>query len=308
MKNATTYRKKIKDIVKRGPKAKAVAPPEAEDRIALAVGAVLRADATDKEAEQALRALDEEFVDYNELRVAMPREILECIGKDFPAGRRKAGLISDVLNAIYRKGSRMSLDFLDEVPKKEIHRRLSELGLDAFSASYVALFGYGVPAVPVDDTLAGCLEMNDDVAPGSSFEEIDAFVNRAVPQRDAAAAYAAFREYAQKNVKDLSRKRQAEAKARAEAEEAARKEAEAAEAEAKAKAEAAAAKKAAAKKTRKKASAGKTDKKTRKAKKSAKSAKSGKNAKKTARKSGRGGKTAAKKAKKAGKSTKSKKE
>ena len=241
MKNEAVYRKKIKSVLRGLSKYRSAAERRDEDRLQVLMEAILSEDAAQKQVSKAMEAIQREFVDYNELRVALPREVCECIGKDFPGVRAKAETIKLALNNVFDRFNQLSIDSLAEVPKKQIPRRLEELGLTSYTACLVAMFCFDVPVVPVDDSLAGCLEINGCVEPGSSLADVKTLVDKVVSQKDAPAAHELFRRYVERHAKVLARKRAAEAKVKAEAEAKARAEA---EAKAKAKAEAEAAKKA----------------------------------------------------------------
>ena len=240
MKKAGLYRRKIRNLLRGLSKWRAAARQDEGDLLRLLIVSILEEDASRKEAEKALAAIEEEFVDYNELRVALPREVAECVGKNFPNVRTKAEIIKTALNNVFDRFNKLAIDPLAEVPKRDLRRRLEELGLSPYAAACIAMLRFGLAVVPVDDALAECLEINGCVEPGSSLVEVRAFLEHVVPQKDAPVAHEFFRSYVEKNAKALANKRQAEAKARAEAEAKARAEAEAkarAEAEAKARAE-----------------------------------------------------------------------
>ena len=93
MKNEALYRKKIKALLKGLSKDRSAARRSDDDLLRLVIGSILSEDAADRQAEKALAAIGEEFVDCNELRVALARELGECIGKDYPNVRAKAALI-----------------------------------------------------------------------------------------------------------------------------------------------------------------------------------------------------------------------
>jgi hypothetical protein len=210
-----------------------------------------------------MAAIAEEFVDYNELRVAPPKEIADAFGKDHPHARRKAVEITSVLNAIFGRRNTLSLEHVTKMTKRELRRHLAELGLSPYAAACLVLKVYAGHAIPVDRTLVECLEIDKCVEPGSEIEDVQGFLERSILQKDALAAHEFFREHIEKSAAALARKRKADA-AKAAAEAAAR---EKAEAEAAAKAEAEAAAKAAAKAKREEAKAKKAKAKRAKARK-----------------------------------------
>jgi len=291
MKNAGTYKSKIAKLLKALPKTPKDADVEPVDPIHAVVIGILEADASVKLAEKAIKAITREYVDFNELRVSPARDIVECIGENYPDAHGRAETLRKVLGGVFEQSCSVSLEYLAKLPKRDVRRRLSELGLNEYASGVTMLRGLGMHAVPMDRDLAECLEIDGFVHPGSDIADVQGFVERAVPKQLAHAAHAFLRQYVVKNADALAKKRkaaaQAAAKAAAEAEKQAAEEAKVAAAkEAAAKKKAAAKEKAAAKK-RKSAKTKAVKKPARKRTKKA--------AKKTARKAGR--KTAKKAAK-----------
>ncbi|MFW6132870.1 MAG: hypothetical protein ACOC8F_03160 [Planctomycetota bacterium] len=220
MKNATAYRKKLKTLLKDMPGDVSLPDPDQREEPARAfVRAVLEADAADKHADKAVEALEKEFVDYNEMRVALPRELIECIGKDYPGARAKAGRIHEVLTNIFQRFNRVSLEPVSDLPRTELRRRLREMGMGPYEEGVVASVAFGIPTVPVDETLAGCLAMDEYIEPGSEPDEVQRFLERTVSRKDMPATHALLRDYVRKRAKALARRREKAAEAaRAEAE------------------------------------------------------------------------------------------
>ena len=236
MKDAKTYAKKIRKILG-SPRGRPAAPTADIDRgIPILLEAILEEGATRQLAQKALAALAAEFTDFNELRVSPPREILDCIGRMFPLGAQKAEMISNVLGAIFRRTGNVHPAYVQQMPRREWKRHLLELGLSPYAVALVMLKALGAHAVPVDQDLLDCLEMNQCIHPGSKLRDVQAFLERVAGAEGGLAAHAALRQYVKKSAKKLARWRKARA-------------AEAAKAEAAAKAKAKAARKTLRKKT-----------------------------------------------------------
>lgn len=226
MKNATAYEKKIRKLLKSMPKQHPASGGDDGDRIAVIMESILQADTSDKLAQRAMAALEEEFVDFNELRVAQTKEIVECIGDDMYGAREKAEMVVKVLNGIFARRSAVSMEYMVDMTKRDLRRHLLELGLDTFSAARVVLYAFSGHAVPVDKSLAQCLEMEEMVHPDSEIEDVQGFLERIVSQKDAFAAHGMFRAFVAKLAKPLAKKRKIEQEAREKAEQEARKKAE----------------------------------------------------------------------------------
>lgn len=210
MRNAKTYMRKIRKLLAQLRKASTPSIPPGPERVQALLRGILQADATRRAAEQAIQALVEEYVDLNELRVSPAKDIVDCLGRDFPCAREKAEVLTTVLNNVFARTNDISVDFLDAVPKRELRRHLLELGLEPYAAAYAAMTLFGLPALPVDRTLTECLKMDGYVAPGSDIGHVQAFLERIVAPKDIPAAHEALRIYAEKQAKVLARKRPAE--------------------------------------------------------------------------------------------------
>ncbi len=306
MKNAKQYEKKIKKLLTGMDKGK-IKPKDVDDPIGILVGAVLSSDATRAQAKKALAALDNEFVDYNELRGSPPRDMIAILAKDYPHPEDRGTQLSQSLNNIFALACKLSIEYMEKFTKRDLRKHLREIGLDQYASAVMIHQIFSGHAIPVDQALVDCLIMNDCVDADTDMDDVQKFLERLIAAKNDAAAHKFFRQYVEKYAVPLGKWRQkklAAAQAAAEvaaAEEAARiaaieaKKA-AAEARKQAKAEKAAAK--AAEKAAKEAAAKKAAKKAAKqaAKKKAKKA-----AKKTAKKTVK--KTAKKSAKKSAKKT-----
>ncbi len=246
MKDVRTYERKVKKLLsgaKKGVKTPSAGKPE--ELLFRIVEAVFLADATDAEADKAMSAIQKEFVDYNELRVAPEKDILECIGKDHPLGRHKVPVLHSVLNGLYEKANRLSAEYMIEMSKRDIRRHLRELGMTSFGEAIVAMLCFGVHAIPVDDSLRYSLMINEMIHESADVNETQSFLEKLIPQKDGYAAHLFFRQFVAKNAKALDKKRKEDADRQAAEEEAkrlveeekARKEAEEAEKKAQAEAE-----------------------------------------------------------------------
>ena len=176
MKNVKIYEKKTKKLLgafaKKGPQS----VEEMDQAIAILIDAVLLENSTVSKATKAFDAICEEYVDFNDLRVSPAKEIHDCIGADYPQASVKAHALADVLRAVFYKISQMSREYLLEMQKRERLRHLQELGLSSFAISMLLLKVFATRAVPVDQDLADCLEMDGGVHPGSTLDQVDSFI------------------------------------------------------------------------------------------------------------------------------------
>ncbi|HOF19042.1 MAG TPA: hypothetical protein PK082_09035 [Phycisphaerae bacterium] len=220
MKNAREYERKIKKLLAGRKKVSTPAPVTGEDRIHLLIEAVLQSDSSRKQAAQAFAAMRRDFVDYNELRVAPVKDIVELLGRDFPLARRKAERIVSALNGLFDGVYQVSMEHLDSKTKRDVRRHLEEIGLDPYAAAVVTLLAFGGHAVPVDQALVDCLVMEGYAHPDSTVADIQGFLERIVSQKEAFATHEFLRGYVEKSAKALAKYRADKAAAAAAAEQA----------------------------------------------------------------------------------------
>lgn len=109
-------------------------------------------------AREAMVALVGGMVDYNELRVSLPEEIVSLIGDAYPRGLERALRVRAALNGIYGREYAVTLTGLSDQAKREVRAYLASLeGVPAFVAARMALIGFGAHAFPVDGRVIGFL-------------------------------------------------------------------------------------------------------------------------------------------------------
>jgi len=215
MRHAREYERKIRKLLSGVGKSRPAVPSPDVDPVRILIESVLQADASRKQAEQTYEDLTKEFVDFNELRVAQPKEIVECMGRGFPGAREKAETLIRSLNAVFDRNGNIGLQYMANLARRDLRRHLLEIGLGPYAGAGVALLAFNVPAVPVDRSLVECLEMDHCVHPGSDLSKVQGFLERAVQQKDAPAVHEFFRKYVERNLKVLAKKHKADAAAAA---------------------------------------------------------------------------------------------
>ena len=114
--------------------------------------AVVSENITDSAAQSAVRKLARHFVDWNDLRVSRPEEIVDVLGKDNPEYRRIADALTQALFAIFNKYDVINLDALQEAGKRQAKTILEKLlPSSRFVINYVVLTafdGHSIPLTP----------------------------------------------------------------------------------------------------------------------------------------------------------------
>jgi len=194
MKNATKHADELKSLLKR--LLREERPPEKPvlDPLHALVRGAMSFDVPDGKAEDAMRAIDREFVDLNELRVATDLEIQEMLGQRYPLIERRVAMITQSLNNIFEREHTLSLDRLKTIPKKDARQFLRELPeLHPFVDAYVMLIALDAPCMPVDDEMLATLLDHGVIEEGTTLEDAQKFIEHNVKDEECYEAYACLR-------------------------------------------------------------------------------------------------------------------
>lgn len=177
MKNATKYAETLKGIHKSLLKEGKPAAFEKQEPLKALVRGAMSYDVSDARAEEAMKAIEREFVDLNELRVATDLEIQELLGVKYPAIEKRVEMITRSLNAIFEKEHTLSLDRLRTVSKRDTRQFLRDLPeLSPFVEAYVMLFAFESPAMPVDSEILAWLREESMFEEKTTIEEAQKFL------------------------------------------------------------------------------------------------------------------------------------
>lgn len=186
MKNATEYGKRVKKLLA-GLKRKHSPPPANGELtpLELLALAVLRRDLPRDQAHKALKQLDDEFVDFNEMRVAPPKDIVELLGEDVPDPRGRAERLTIALGKLFEQDPNLNMEFLRDCGKRELKAQLQDgLGLDSFAEAFLTLYLTDVVAVPVDQALVDRLKEEDLVGEDAEVDDTRAMIERIATKAD----------------------------------------------------------------------------------------------------------------------------
>lgn len=204
MKNATKHAEELRSLLKRLLKEGKPEPKEPMDPLHALVRGAMTFDVPDSRANDAMKAINREFVDLNELRVATDLEIQELLGQRYPEIEKRVAMITLSLNNIFEREHTLSLDRLKAVSKKDARQFLHELPeIHPFVEAYVMLIAFDGTAVPLDTEMLSVLRdeeiVEDDITP----EEAQKFVEHNVKADECYDLYACLRRFAY----DAKRKR-----------------------------------------------------------------------------------------------------
>lgn len=194
MKNATKHAEDLKALLKRLLKEHKPGPRQPQEPLKALVRGAMSFDMPDGRAEDAMRAIDREFVDLNELRVATDLEIQELLGVKYPLIERRVAMITQSLNNIFEREHTLSLDRLKTVSKRDARQFLRELpDIHPFVEAYVMLFGFDGHAFPADDEALSHLRGHGIVEDATTIDEAQRFVEHHLKAEECYDLFACLR-------------------------------------------------------------------------------------------------------------------
>ena len=177
MKNASKHADELKSLTKRLLKEHKPDPRQPQEALKALVRAAMSFDMPDAKADEAMRHIEREFVDLNELRVATDLEIQELLGVRYPNIERRVAMITQSLNDIFEREHTLSLDRLKTISKRDARQFLRELpDIHPFVEAYVMLFAFDGHAFPVDDEILSYFREQGVVEEDASQEDAQRFV------------------------------------------------------------------------------------------------------------------------------------
>src|SRR2546421_6452946 len=172
MKNATKYADTLKSFTRKMTRDRKAPPKEPQDALRALVRSAMSFDVPDHKADDAMKAIEREFVDLNELRVATELEVQEMLGQRYPKIEERVTMITQALNNIFEREHTLSLNRLKEISRRDARQFLRELPeIHPFVEAYVMLFAFDGHCVPVDDESLSYLREQGVVDDSTSLDE-----------------------------------------------------------------------------------------------------------------------------------------
>ena len=194
MKNAGKHADELKSLLKRLVKEHKPADRAPQEPLKALVRGAMSFDMADGRADEAMRAIDREFVDLNEFRVATDLEIQELLGVRYPDIERRVAMITQSLNNIFEREHTLSLDRLKTVSKRDARQFLRELpDVHPFVEAYVMLFGFDGHAFPADEQTMAMLRDAGVLEAETTADEAQRFVEHHLKADECYDLYAASR-------------------------------------------------------------------------------------------------------------------
>ena len=194
MKNATKHAEELRSLYKKLLKEHRPEAREPMDPLKALVRGAMSFDVSDHRADEAMKAIDKEFVDLNELRVATDLEIQELLGQRYPNIEKRVAMITQSLNNIFEREHTLSLDRLKTVSKRDARQFLRELpDIHPFVEAYVMLYGFDGHSFPIDDEILGFLRDQGIVEDATPIDEAQRFVEHHLKAEECHDLFASLR-------------------------------------------------------------------------------------------------------------------
>ena len=177
MKNATKHADDLKSVCRKLNKEHKPPPREPMDALRALVRGAMSFDVPEHRVDEAMAAMDREFVDLNELRVGTELEAQELLGGKFPQIEKRVGIIVSALNNIFEREHTMNLERLKTISRRDARQFLRELpDIHPFVEAYVMLFAFDGHAFPIDDAMLEFFVDEKIVESGTRLEDAQKFV------------------------------------------------------------------------------------------------------------------------------------
>jgi len=151
VKNPRQSARTLASLLRKLGKPREPLPLEDGDPITVLVMSFLMWDSTTVRANAAYKRLMDRVVDYNDLRVSMPQELVEWIGPRYPQVLDRCQRLRAALRHMYKREHAVSLDRLKDMGRREVKSYLRSLdGITPYVADRVTLLCFDAHCVPVD--------------------------------------------------------------------------------------------------------------------------------------------------------------
>ena len=219
MKNSTQYAKKMTTLLRKLSPGKPRREPERDDPIGVLVYSFMLWESTSTKASSAWLKLQSELVDYNELRVCTPDELIELSGDASEEALERATRLRSAMRDIYNREHGVSLDSLKDMKRSEVRHYVESLdGIVPFVAARLLSCCFDVHGVPVDEQLKQLLVESDAIDPDAEVGEIAGWLSRNIKADDGDGAHRSFQAWVDQESRRLKqaaeRRRIAEARDR----------------------------------------------------------------------------------------------
>ncbi len=207
MSNSSSCAKSLNSLLKKIGIVEAPDFPDANDPVAVLILSFLMWESTTGKALAAYERIKENMVDFNDLRVCMPHEVVETIGKRYPLALERCERLRATLRHIYLREHVVSLDCLKGQGKREIKKYIETLdGVMMYSAARIQLVVFNTHGIPVDEQLRGLLIAHEAAEESLSLTDLSSWLNRQIKAEKSLEAHYALQSWVDKGGDKVSAK------------------------------------------------------------------------------------------------------
>ena len=165
------------------------APLAQRDPVAVLVHSFLLWESTSALALEAFHRIQESMVDFNDLRVSLPRELVDVIGSKYPRAEERVRRLRASLNEVFKREHAVRLPAAEG--KRDIRTYVETLDgmVVPFVGARVLLQCFGVHGVPVDEQTRAVLAEHELCEAGTELADIAGMLARHVKAEQAEAAH-----------------------------------------------------------------------------------------------------------------------
>jgi endonuclease III len=194
MKNATKHADELRTLYKRLTKQFPLPAFQPQDPLKALVRGAMMFDVSDARADEAMKHIDREFVDLNELRVATDLEIQELLGARYPLIEKRVAMITQSLNDIFEREHTLSLDRLKTISRRDARQFLRELPeIHAFVEAFVMLVAFDGHAFPMDEEFLAYLKNYGALEESATLDEAQKFIEHQLKAEECRDLFFALR-------------------------------------------------------------------------------------------------------------------
>jgi endonuclease III len=199
MKNSKEYAGKIAKFFKAFKTGKPHLP-RYKDPVEAMIFGILSEVMPEPKARSVFAAIQENFVDWNDLRVSRLEEISEVLREETETAERITSHLNQSLNYIFREYDTVSLSMLFDLGKRPARKFLEEKmpGLSRFVIDYIMLTALDAHSIPLTRKMQDYLKNSGLVEASATEDEIEGFLQRQIPASDAYQFYITLRKACEK--------------------------------------------------------------------------------------------------------------
>ena len=194
MKNATKHAEELKSLSRKLVREHKPEPRTPIEPLWALVRGAMSYDVPDARCEDAIKVIERDFVDLNELRVGTELEVQDLLGQRYPKIEERVKLITAALNAIFEKEHTLNLERLSTISKRDARQFLRDLpDIHPFVEAYVMLYAFDGHTIPVDEQTVEYLKGEEVLEPDTDVEEAQRFLEHHIKAEECHEFFTAVR-------------------------------------------------------------------------------------------------------------------